>query len=95
MLKSFIIAVPFLTWSLAVHAGALPGDAAAGKKLAEANCTACHDNSVYQRKDRKIHSLGALKQQINSCGHATGVQLGQAQMNDLVKYLNENFYKFK
>ncbi len=81
--------------SLAAHAAPLPGDTAHGKKLYKANCVACHDDSVYKRKDRRIKSIEGLKGQISSCGHQLKKSLTQDQINDLVKYLNDTYYKFK
>ncbi len=83
------------TVTVAVHAAPLPGDAATGKKLYRANCVSCHDASVYTRPDRQIHSLDALRTQINGCSHQLPVKLSQSQIDDLVKYLNQNYYKFK
>lgn len=74
---------------------ALPGDAAAGKKLHDANCMSCHDDSVYKRKDRTVKDIAGLAQQIRSCGHAGDITIGNRQADDLVKYLNETYYKFK
>jgi cytochrome c len=76
-------------------AAALPGDAAAGKKLHEANCVRCHDASVYTRKDRRMTSLASLKEQLGACSHAAQVILTDDEQRDIVKYLNEQYYKFK
>jgi cytochrome c5 len=38
----------------------LPGDSADGKRLHDANCTACHDSGIYTRKDRVVRSLDGL-----------------------------------
>ena len=46
-----------------------PGDSADGQRLHQANCTECHDTSVYTRQNRHVRSLDALKQQIKGCGH--------------------------
>ena len=73
---------------------ALPGDSAEGKKLHEANCTGCHNASVYTRPDHQIKNLPALKEQLNECTHAAQVTLTDAQQQSIVKYLNEQFYKF-
>ena len=74
---------------------ALPGDGAAGKRLHDASCTGCHDTSVYSRKTRSVHSLDELKQQLDSCGHATGKSLSPAEKQNLVKYLKDQFYQFR
>lgn len=74
---------------------ALPGDGAKGKQLHEAYCTKCHDSSVYTRKDRRVHSLDALKGQLEACSHAANKAFSAAQRQDLVKYLNDQFYRFQ
>ena len=95
MLKSFVIFPIVAVLSVSTQAATLPGDAADGKKLHDANCMSCHNDSVYQRKNRQVTSLEGLTQQINSCGHAGNITIGKTQANDLVRYLNETYYKFK
>ena len=74
---------------------ALPGDAAQGKRLHEANCTSCHNTNVYTRKNRMIHSLDALQEQLQGCGHMAKKQLSTAEAQNLIKYLNDQFYQFQ
>jgi len=95
MIKSCTIFSVIATLSIPINALALPGNAAEGKKLHNANCVSCHDDSVYKCQDRAVKNLEGLTQQINACGHAGNVTIGQPQANDLVKYLNETYYKFK
>jgi len=42
-----------------------------------------------------MKSPEALIGQVNNCVRQTGVKLDRDQINDLVKYLDESFYKFK
>ena len=95
MFKTVALFPALLVLSIPAHAADLPGNAAQGKKLYDANCMSCHNDSVYTRKDRHITSLDGLSKQINSCGHMTNIKLGKAQADDLVKFLNETYYKFK
>ncbi|MHB8622338.1 MAG: c-type cytochrome [Sulfuricaulis sp.] len=95
MFKIIALFPALIVVSLPAHAVDLPGNVAAGKKLYDANCISCHTDSVYTRQDRKITSLDGLKQQVHSCGHAANIKLRQAQIDDLVKYLNTTYYKFK
>jgi cytochrome c553 len=95
MLKSFVLFPIVAVLSVSTQAATLPGDAANGKKLYEASCTSCHNDSVHQRKDHKVKNLEGLTEQIHNCEHMTDVTLGKTQVNDLVKYLNETYYKFK
>ena len=75
---------------LAAH----PGDAAAGKRLYDAHCTSCHDSSVFTRQNRRVTSLDALRGQVQACGHMAKQDFTPQQLQDLVKYLNERFYRF-
>ncbi|HTP45297.1 MAG TPA: hypothetical protein VMQ50_00060 [Casimicrobiaceae bacterium] len=75
---------------------ATPGDgAAAGQRLHQANCTGCHDSSMYTRPNHKIRSLDALEHQVEGCGHAAKKEFSATEIRDLVKYLNDSFYHFK
>ena len=78
-----------------VYATSLPGDSANGKRLYDANCTGCHDTSVLSRSDRFVQSLDALKEQLGSCSHMANAEFSTSEMQDLLKYLNEDFYNFR
>ena len=73
----------------------LPGDSANGNRLYAANCTGCHDTSVLSRSDRFVQSLDALKEQLGSCSHMANAEFSTSEMQDLLKYLNEEFYNFR
>ncbi|MEK7206280.1 MAG: hypothetical protein AAB134_00145 [Pseudomonadota bacterium] len=95
MTKSFTLFTVLVVLSASAQAAPLPGNSANGKKLLEANCVSCHTDSVYKRKDRRITSLEALSDQVNNCDHQMKGDVTRDQTNDLVKYLNETYYKFK
>ncbi len=95
MLKTYVLFAALTAASVSAQAAALPGNAAEGKKLYDTSCTSCHNDSVYTRKDRHVTSLEGLEKQIAACGHMSGVTLGKTQVDDLVKYLNQTYYKFK
>jgi mono/diheme cytochrome c family protein len=80
--------------ALPAHA-AMPGDSAEGKKLHDANCVRCHDASIYKSDKRYIKSLRALDEQLEECTHAAEAPLTDDQKKSVLKYLNEQFYKFK
>jgi len=77
------------------YAASLPGDSANGKRLYDANCMGCHDTSVLTRKDRVVQSLDALKEQLTSCTHMAKKELSESETQDLLKYLNDQFYHFR
>ncbi len=95
MTKTLLLLSTLAVLPIAAHAAALPGDAAAGKKLHDSACMSCHNDSVYTRKDRHVTTLDGLREQINACGHMTDVKLNPQQSTNLVKFLNEQFYHFK
>jgi len=84
---------------LAAFAGsafaALPGDDAEGKRLHDASCTGCHDTAVYTRKDHKVRSLDDLRQQLESCTHMAKKEFSPAETQNILKYLNDRFYRFQ
>jgi len=88
------LAILVLTMS-AADAASLPGDSANGMRLFNANCTRCHDTSVLTRPDRRVQSLDALKLQIAGCAHMANKQFSQTEAQDLLKYLNDQFYHFQ
>ena len=63
--------------------------------LYDANCMGCHDTSVFTRKDRLVQSLDALKKQLVSCSHMAEKEFSASEMQDLLKYLNDQFYDFR
>ena len=95
MNKAILLLIPLAFGATSVQASMLPGDAAKGKAVHDKNCVACHDNSVYTRANRRVKSPEALIGQVNGCVRQVGLKLDRDQVNDLVKHLDESFYKFK
>jgi hypothetical protein len=79
----------------AAYAAPLPGDSASGQRLFEANCMGCHDTSVLTRNDRVVQSLDALKEQLAGCAHMAKKEFSESEAQDLLKYLNDQFYHFR
>jgi mono/diheme cytochrome c family protein len=90
--------IPWVLLALVLMPGAyaaLPDGAEDGKRLHDANCKRCHDTGVYTRKNRTVHSLDALKHQVEDCGHMAGAKLSAAQTQSILNYLNQQFYQFR
>ena len=77
------------------YAASLPGDSDDGKRLHDANCMGCHDTSIFTRKDRLVQSLHALKKQLATCTHMAKKDFSASETQDLLKYLNDQFYHFR
>lgn len=66
-----------------------------GKTLTGKNCIGCHDDSVYTRKDRRVTTLSALQNQVQRCEINLGLKWFEDDINDVVDYLNHQYYKFE
>lgn len=95
MNKTTLLLMSLTLGTGSAQAALLPGDAAKGKAVHDQQCVACHDNSVYTRANRRVKSPEALIGQVNGCVRQVGLKLDRDQINDLVKHLDESFYKFK
>jgi cytochrome c553 len=93
-MKLILIAPIMILLAVSAHA-AVPGDGAEGKRLHDASCTACHDSWVYSRTDHKVRSLDGLKQQVENCTHMAQKEFSSAEKQNIVKYLNDRFYRFQ
>jgi len=99
MLHRHLISLLLLfTLSSVVHAA----DPQRGRELHKENCISCHASmmggdgtGIYTRPDRRIESLDALYKQVRRCKTSLGVPWPEDQIDDVVAYLNQNFYKFK
>lgn len=90
-----VFSVALAALMMAKAYAAVPGDGMEGQRLLQANCTGCHDSTAYTRSNRMIHSLDALKHQVEGCGHAAKKEFSPAEIQDLVKYLNDRYYHFQ
>lgn len=72
----------------------LPGNTASGKHLHAKHCVACHDSRVYTRAQRTVKSVEGLMGRVRLCNRQLGARLERDQLNDLVKYLNDTYYRF-
>lgn len=87
-----------LLLALALTAGcakgpAVSGDAARGERIHEA-CLQCHGTEVYVPPQRKITTLAALQDEVVRWGDYYNPALTGQEVDDLVAYLNRDFYRF-
>jgi hypothetical protein len=94
-MKSILCASILILLTLSAYAASLPGDSVEGKRLLDANCLKCHQTDIFTRQDRRVQSLDALKEQLVSCSHAAKREFSASELQDLLKYLNDQFYHFQ
>ncbi len=66
-----------------------------GKALVEKDCQGCHDDRVYTRPNRIIHSLKDLENRVRFCETRNGKEWSEAQIEAVVQYLNRAYYRFR
>ncbi len=102
MLKLIASALILAATPIAANASAmLLGNAQHGKKLYQAECAACHaqqfggdGSTIFTRKGRHVHTIEGLIGQVGRCNQQLNKQLSSSDQHDIVKYLNETYYKF-
>lgn len=74
---------------------------AQGKQLHDNNCMQCHasltggqPNSIYTRADRGVKTLQGLTKRVANCAIAADVNWTTEQQQQVVDYLNSQFYRF-
>ena len=79
----------------------LLGDSANGKTIHDEKCLGCHSAKfkdpaqIYLRSPRRVNTIEGLMKQVPFCSKQTGANLNEQEINDVIKYLNEAYYKFK
>lgn len=82
----FIASAPFIQTT---HAMEYPG-----KVLVDNQCQRCHDNSIFTRRDSIIHSYPELQARVEFCENASKAHWNEEQINQVIEYLNDTYYKF-
>ena len=89
MKRSLIFAALMTTGSYVL------ADAEHGQKLHDEQCMKCHDSGVYTREDRRVADRDALVKQVKRCELNLGLSWFDSDINDVVQYLDQSYYKFK
>ncbi len=99
---SIIIALlGLLLPSLTLAEAMLLGNAKHGQKLHQAKCVGCHvqqyggdGSQMYKRADRKVRSAEGLMARVAGCNRQVNAGFSTDDVNDVVSYLNETYYRF-
>lgn len=73
--------------------GGAEGDAARGASLHEA-CLSCHGTELYVPPKAKVQSLSDLKREVEKWSDHYNPKFTSQEVEDLVAYLDRDFYKF-
>lgn len=90
-MKQILVTVLMMTAVVSLPATASD---AVGKQLIDSQCQQCHDNSIYTRKNSIIQSLPELMARVEFCENANNKKWTDTQIEQVVKYLNNSFYKY-
>ena len=66
-----------------------------GEELHFDDCTGCHLDEVYTRANRVVGSLERLGQQVRFCKDTVGAQWFDEDVEDVIEYLNQSYYRFE
>lgn len=69
------------------------GDAASGEKL-HRSCLQCHGTEAYVPPHRKVQSLDHLRRETERWADHYNPKPTSQEIEDLVAYLNRDFYRF-
>jgi len=89
MKRSLIFAALLATGSYTL------ADAERGQQLHDEHCMKCHDSGVYTRENRRVADQAALVKQVKRCELNLGLRWFDSDINDVVQYLDQSYYKFK
>jgi mono/diheme cytochrome c family protein len=72
---------------------AAAGDPVKGARLHD-DCLGCHGTELYVPPRAKVKSLAALRKETGRWNDRMNPKFTKQEIEDLVAYLNANFYKF-
>ncbi len=84
--------------SLAALLAGAPIAATAGESaeaLHKKHCQRCHDDSIYTRPEPLVLTYSALGQRVRMCDNVAGAHLSERELQSVIDYLNDRFYKFE
>jgi len=65
-----------------------------GDDLHFEHCTGCHEERVYTRNNRNVQSLERLRLQVRFCKDSLELIWFDEDVDDVVEYLERNYYRF-
>ncbi len=78
----------------ALSSSAMGADPARGRALYESRCDGCHSTGVHQRASREANDFAGIRFQVERWNTQLGGAWGRGEIDDVVVYLNDRFYKY-
>ena len=95
-MKTLITALSFIYITLLLSiTNAWGFDIDNGKALHDENCMRCHQENIYTRKNRLIHSFPDLHERIRQCELSADLTWFDEEIDNVAAYLNDAFYHFE
>jgi len=66
-----------------------------GQMLYENHCMSCHESVVHIRGDQRSQSLAELRGRVSHWAGALRLRWGKEEVEEVVTYLNDRYYKFE
>ncbi len=90
-----LLQMVFFAWLAATAVPTLAaGDAARGEQLHQ-SCLSCHGTELYVPPRAKVTSLSALGREVQKWNDRYNPKFTKQEVDDLVAYLNRDFYRFR
>lgn len=83
-----------LTMASLLASPSYAANATNGKALHDKKCMGCHDTHQYTRPNRIVHTFEDLHARVEFCDSATNANFSFDDLDNVVEYLNVDFYKF-
>ncbi len=93
MTRAMALGAACLSLFVAACFGPPKGDSARGEAL-HRDCLACHGTELYVPPQRKIATLPKLRDEVERWNDSYNPKMNAQEVEDVVIYLNLNFYKF-
>ncbi len=87
-----LLSILFITYIVIAQPGY--ADIATGQALVDQACQQCHDNGMYSRSNSIVQSYPELQARVEFCENASKAHWSDAQINQVIEYLNDTYYKF-
>ena len=65
-----------------------------GMELHQEHCMRCHQPEIYTRQNRIVNNLEQLAKRVRECELANELTWFEEEVEDVIAYLNANYYMF-